>query len=308
MQMSNQIKYKKIFIMTLPRSGSTLLGLILGGHSKIINLGETMYWELLNPQQTTCSCGKFNCKNLNKPHNLINKNHLSKPLLKAWQIVDKKYWPDKIINSYSIIQGSTVTSSSLDYWVKRCKISLEKIITVYKKFYTRRGIYVTNDKLFHIGESLSRDKSWGVIILLRNPLDIMSSYKNAGIRKKDFRSACSVLPFCYDFLQSVKRISNKENVTIIKYENLCKHPEGVVKDICEFIGIDYQDAMVDFIRHPIDKRGHILKGNRMLYNNMKKILIKTKSGWRKNLTNNEVEELQHYKELIDLYKYFNYKL
>ena len=266
LNMTNSIKYKKVFIMTMPRSGSTLLGLILGGHNKIFHIGESIYWELLNSQNTICSCGKINCKFLFKIYNLINKNHAAKPLLKIWQIIDKKYWPSKKISPGNIIQNSKIkiNPNSLNYYLKQCKHSLEQIINFHKKF-SKKEIYIDNSKLYNIGERLSKNKNWGIIILLRNPLGIMWSYKKAGIRKKDFRTAGSVLPFCYDFLKSAKKLQNKKNVITIKYEDLCADTEKITKNICQFIGVPYQSNMVNFSHLPINKRGHILKGNRLLY-------------------------------------------
>ncbi|MEW6408415.1 MAG: hypothetical protein AB1465_07055 [Patescibacteria group bacterium] len=49
--------------------------------------------------------------------------------------------------------------------------------------------------------------------------------------------------------------------------------------------------MVNFIRYPINKRGHILKGNRLLYNN-KKIFIKRDINWEKNLSLKEIKNLR----------------
>lgn len=306
--MTNNIKYKKVFIMALPRSGSTLLGLILGGHDRIFHIGESMYWELLNPQNTICSCGKINCKFLTKIYELVNKNHVANPLLKVWQIMDKKYWPNKKIYPDNIITPQTkITPKSLKYWLKRCKNSLEQIINLYRKF-SEKEVHIDNSKLYNIGESLSKNNDWGIIILLRNPLGIMWSYKKAGVRKKDFRIAKSVLPFCFDFLQSVKKIQKRKNVLIVKYEELCNNTESITKLICDFIGVPYQTNMIDFISHPIDKRDHVLKGNRLLYNSKKDICIKIDEDWRNNLSFNEIQNMRDDKKLVKLYNYFNYKI
>ncbi|MEW6408414.1 MAG: sulfotransferase domain-containing protein [Patescibacteria group bacterium] len=188
-----------------------------------------------------CSCGKKNCNFLNKIYNLIRKKHTTRPLLKAWQIIDKRHWPNKKITYDSIIpnQKTKINNNALNYWLKQCKSSLEKTIDAYK-IISLKDIFIDNTKLYNIGEQLSRDKNWGIIVLLRNPMEIMGAYKNAGIRKKDLRSAESVLPFYYNFLQSVKQIENKKNVIIIRYEDLCDNTERVIKTICEFIGVNYQ--------------------------------------------------------------------
>jgi hypothetical protein len=49
------------FIATLPRSGSTLLGMILDQHSIVYHAGETFFWGRLSPHNLQCSCGYCPC-------------------------------------------------------------------------------------------------------------------------------------------------------------------------------------------------------------------------------------------------------
>lgn len=205
-------KYSKIFIMTLPRSGSTALGQILAGHPDVCHMGESMYWDLLSPVDIVCSCGKKNCKFLGDIYRNLKSRHAARPLLRFWQIIDKKYWPNKPRSNESLIpEGNKIPmKSSASYWLARCASSLDLIIKAYRQA-TRKKIYIDNSKLHHIGLRLALKKDWGIIVLLRDPRGIMSSYKNAGKRKGDFRTAESVLPFCLDFIKAVNKIKNAPN-------------------------------------------------------------------------------------------------
>lgn len=297
--------YKKLFLMALPRSGSTLLGQVMAGHSRIYHLGESMYWELLNPKYNRCSCGKINCRFLNKIYKNFKDKHLGQPLLKAWQIIDKKYWPGKKISVDSVIQNQKqkINPKSLNYWIKRCPNALEKIINIYEK-YTKKDIFLDNTKLHLIGKLLSLRNDWGIIILLRDPRGIMLSYRNAGIRKKDFRKAESVLPYCYEFIKSVFNIKNRRNVFIIKYEDFCLKTSKIVKEMCNFIGVFYEPLMTNFNVLGMNKRGHVLKGNRLLYNKINS--IKPDENWKQDLTDQELKNLYRHKKLIKLYREFKY--
>lgn len=44
-------------IATLPRSGYTLLGMMLGNHSSICHIGESSYCGKVSPDDVMCSCG-----------------------------------------------------------------------------------------------------------------------------------------------------------------------------------------------------------------------------------------------------------
>ena len=48
-------KLNKVFIMTTPRSGSTLLGQQLGINNRIFHIGESSYWDLLPLNKIQCS-------------------------------------------------------------------------------------------------------------------------------------------------------------------------------------------------------------------------------------------------------------
>lgn len=305
--MDTAIKYRKIFIMTLPRSGSTLLGQILAGHDEIFHLGESLYWKILNPQENPCSCGQLNCQFLRQVHRRVNEKNLSEPLFKIWKMVDKKFWPEKPAdkNIFAEKRRSAIREKSFDYWLRRCPASLDVIMKIYKH-YSDKEVYVDNTKLHYIGEKLARRKEWGVIILLRDPRGIMLSYRRAGVRKGDFRKAESVLPFCYEFIQSVERLKDDKNVLVVRYEDMCAAPASTFQKITKFIGVPYQEEMIDFNKKKNSARGHVLKGNRFLYEKRDIEIEKADNGWRRDLSAKELKKLYNRKKLIHLYRRFGY--
>lgn len=301
------MRYRKLFIMTLPRSGATLLGQQLGIHSQIFHLGESMYWEILNPKDNPCSCGKDGCKFLCKISKTIQKERLALPLLKAWQIIDKKYWPNKSVSFDGVfLQKQKNEIESLKYWLDLCPIALEKIIKIYQK-HTTKKIFIDNTKLFDIGERLAFNNSWGVIILLRDPRGIMFSYKNAGIRKGDGRTAESVLPFCRDFIRTADKMRGLKNVHVVKYEDFCNDHATTLRALCNFIGVRFEKTMMDPFNKRKGTRGHVLKGNRLLWS--KKInRLMLDDGWRSHLNKSELNKLYAQKLIIKGYRSFGYFL
>ena len=302
------MRYKKIFIMTLPRSGSTLLGQQLGINSQIFHLGESMYWEILDPKDSPCSCGKINCRFLGKVSKNIREGHLALPLLKAWQIIDRKYWPEKKVSfdGIALQKRKKIEGGSFKHWLSLCPTALEKIIRIYQKHSPKR-VFIDNTKLFNIWERLASNNDWGIIILLRDPRGIMSSYKNAGVRKKDGRAAESVLPFCRDFICAAKKLRNLRNVHIVKYEDFCNDHVTTLQAICTFIGVQFEKKMANPFNNKKATKGHVLKGNRMLW--LKKtnrpLLDDT---WKSNLNANELHKLYAQKLIVKLYRSFGYSL
>lgn len=267
-----------------------------------------MYWDLLNPADVTCSCGKQNCNFLNVIYHKVGKNHVTRPLLRIWQIIDKKYWPNKPQSGESLIpEGRKIPeASSLSYWLARCTKALNSVITAYQ-LNTGEKVFIDNSKIHQIGSKLFLKKDWGIIILLRDPRGIMSSYKNAGKRKGDFRTAASVLPFMFDFIKAVKLVSKSFNTHIIRYEDLCKNPESTIKLASQFIGVEYNQNMLDFKAQTMQQRGHVLKGNRLLYKS-ENFKLQEDQSWRINLTINELKKLKEQTKLISLYKSFGYQI
>jgi hypothetical protein len=305
--MSKERNFENLYMMTLPRSGSTLIAQHIGEHDKIFHIGESMYWEMLDPENTTCSCGQTNCEFLSQVAQEIKGRHYAQPLLKIWQIIDNKYWPEKKVSADSIIQSRTGVppESSVEYWLSLCPSALEQIIAAYRK-HSPKEIYLDNTKLFHIAERLIAERdNWGIIALLRDPRGIMSSYKNTGIRKGDFRKAESVLPFCFDFLNSLAKHEESNKLKVIRYEDFCISPRETLVGLCEFEGIVFDERMLNPINSSVEARGHVLKGNRLLRSD-RPIQISEDRSWQHNLTPEELNTLYDNEALLNLYVKYGY--
>ncbi len=297
---------KKIFILTTPRSGSTLLGQQLGTNTKIFHIGESSYWDLLTLDNIECSCGEKRCKFLSKLAPEIQTKHFARPLLKVWQIIDNKYWPNKKIAKGSVFEHQKVKiiPNSLNNWLKKCPDALDHIINIYSK-YTTKNVFVDNTKLHIIGEKLVTRDDWKLIVLLRDPRGIMCSYKLAGISKGDFRKAESVLPYLADFMSTVQRVVKNGNVTLVRYEDFCKNPSDILSKLCDFIGVTYENDMSKLFTLDKASRGHVIKGNRLLRAKKIENILEDKK-WKTVLTDDEIATLYSNKDLIETYRKYGY--
>lgn len=97
------------------------------------------------------------------------------------------------------------------------------------------------------------------------------------------------------------------NVIVIKYEDLCNNHDSTLKLISDFMGVKYNERLLDFNKMSMQKRGHILKGNRLL---QRKGIFKLQidESWRTNLTRNELYKLKSEIQIKKYYKSFCYNL
>ncbi len=84
-----------------------------------------------------------------------------------------------------------------------------------------------------------------VIILLRDPRDIVCSFKRATIaKKKDY--LISIFNFVdlinYTFLLKKKYASR---IKIVKFNEIKKNPKNTIKEVCKFLGIKYSSNMLN---------------------------------------------------------------
>ena len=95
-----------VYIATLPRSGSTLLGLMLNNHSQIFHIGESSYWGKLDPAEVLCSCGATGCPILKTVGHETAHLPEVKAIYSACSKIDRLEEPDKVYHSLSLPDGS----------------------------------------------------------------------------------------------------------------------------------------------------------------------------------------------------------
>jgi len=95
---------------------------------------------------------------------------------------------------------------------------------------------------------------------------------------------------------------NKNNVYVVKYEDLTSAPEAVLKEICNFLDVEYERAMIDTSNYR-DGVGSQWTDN-SAYGRAKTITAKFQKKWKDVLSE---KELQFIEDLCDIeMKAFNY--
>lgn len=289
-----------VYIATLPRSGSTLLGMMLGAHKDVTHMGESAYWSMIDASASRCCCGTVGCEVLSSIQRKLScfpDEILS--IHQACGIIDVLAEPGKVRHSLSL-SAEQPSLPMLEQVLKRCCLGLEVISSVTQEVFGTRVI-VENSKYLTIAERLLSRGDWKVLLLTRDPRGISFSNKKAGERKGVPRPVKDKMGILLSFARQATEMALQENVLLVRYEDLCKDVAGELLRICDFIDIRFNPAMLEFKRN----NGHLLMGNHMMYDFNQK--IRQDIAWKDGLTQQE-KDLFTQKDLVEAYERLGYTL
>jgi hypothetical protein len=85
------------------------------------------------------------------------------------------------------------------------------------------------------------------VVLTRHPLAIWSSYVESFFAG-DTAAAHAHNPLLERYVPAIARFLRERRVPLlhVRYEDLVARPEPQLREICEFLGLDYQAAMIDY--------------------------------------------------------------
>ena len=204
-----------IFLISLPRSGSTMLQAVLATHSEIHSASES--WVALAPlmfwQQGACEFN-FNVR-------------VAKGALK------------------SFFENANISESDLR------DINRQYLLNFYGRSLDQSGKTRFLDKTpryYEILPELYRvfpDAKY--IILHRNPADVFLSILRTWVKDDPEK----LFYYKRDLTVAIGKINafeaeNQENVVSLRYEDLVDNPEEQVSSLCSFIGVNYQPGMLNY--------------------------------------------------------------
>lgn len=197
-----------VFISGMPRSGTTLLEQVISSHSQAAGAGEVARWELLNQEFTARLDGVDLMEFLSADQNKNEMQRRGEDIVRILKFMSGS-------EASRIVEKTPRAQASLGY-IKLC---------------------CPNAKFIHI---------------LRHPLDaFISTYQSS------FREGHS---YAYDQLEYAKeyvwhllmmklwRLRFPESIFSVKYEDLVREPETHARKIIEFIGLEWEDACLEFYK------------------------------------------------------------
>lgn len=286
-----------VYILSAGHSGSTLLDLLLGSHSQITSLGEITHFPKNFALNTICGCGvpvrdcKFWIRVINQIESQMRIDIHSNPyslflgFIRARDVVDKaqqtriemtqrlivitytyflrrlglpvpdmpyRDLPATAMNK-SMFFEAVATVDNTRVIVDSSKFYLEAI-ELYRRFPNRtRVIFLTRDGRAVYNSGLKRGM---------HPRKVIRAWRRTYER---------ALPLLEKQVPDCDRLH-------VRYEDLAQEPAAALQSICRFIGVDYEDNMLNFGDHT----NHITNGNNMRFatNNA----IKFDDAWQTELS------------------------
>ena len=271
-----------VFILSMPRAGSTLLSLLLGNHPDIVCPPEP--WIQLSLAE------------------LIPLRYgLQVPIDEDTAAVATGEFLRGIAADP---HGSSELSAALRLLFKQIDIAAVRKfgIAVYDRALAMSGKRVFVDKTpryYHILDFL--DEAYPAakkIFLKRNPLDIAASYKstwNISIEELVGNPAtANTVDFAKGLFDLERYAQNKgSDVEVVAYEDLVSSPEETLERICKFLAIRYDPEMLRFHENSalltFHKQSHV--GDRKVLNAGRQLDTFSVGRWRSQLSDEEVARL-----------------
>ncbi|WP_452231458.1 sulfotransferase family protein [Lacinutrix sp. MEBiC02595] len=232
------MKVQQFYILGNPRSGTSLLRLILNSHSQITVPPECGFLLWLEPKYKSWNATNLNAIDINA---FVQDVQQSKKF-ETWNVSSQT-----IINS--IEEEQPVNYAALAQCVYRSYASLEG----------KNPLFIgdkNNYYIHHLQELDAIIPNSFAIHLIRDGRDIVHSYREINKISNTYKYKPN-LPFSIAEIAQQWQTNNlninsfyKENLNyiVVRYEDLLENPEGVLSKILDKFNLSYEDKMLEFYK------------------------------------------------------------
>lgn len=242
------------FVLAASFHGATALAHLLNNHSDVSCLGDTMP---RTEYDQNCGCGnkisgcefwryideRFTEYRRSYPHRRYPRG----PILAERNAVN-----DALVQPLSI--ASLLTTNRL--WTVAATAS-SRYVEFYEKFidavnaYNGTSVYVSGQKNLQqvaaIKSILGDRATINIIHLIRDPRGFASSQRRVMPSRTIKDSARHWNRYHNRVLRVIKPLC-RANYIAVRYENLCREPEPTMRQIFDFVGVEYQDTFFPPVR------------------------------------------------------------
>jgi glycosyltransferase involved in cell wall biosynthesis len=270
-----------IFVIGTPRSGTTLLRLILTTHSDICIPPESLFFVALEPKYGNASNLLPQIEDF--LNDLYNENF---PKFCEWN-VDRKL----LLNNLKNYQ-------KLSY-----ALAVETVYQTYRQQFDPTAS-IWGDKnpchIHHLGKIRRYFPASKVILIVRDFRACYSSVKKIVAKEREMKEVWSgprtLEGMMYQWNQVVKLIDKYhqkwEQFYLVYYEDLVREPSVQLTKICKWLGVDFHDSMLEFYQKNAEL-GLVLPSQVVLNpNTFKPIDIERINAWQNELSFAEVETIE----------------
>lgn len=215
---------KPVFICGCGRSGTTLIGTLLGNHTDCLTIPEFQFKnEIINFYEShDRSTNLSYILNKLKDHRrfkLWQLNIQSNLVLEQEELIQK---PEQIINFIVSIYGETIGKKKSKFWIDHTPINCKYAITLLKLFPDAKMIHIVRDGRAVASSVMPLD--WGPNTIIK-AASWWVEWVGYGLAAESFLK--------------------KHQIIRIKYEDLLIEPEITLKRLCSYLEIDYQPSMIE---------------------------------------------------------------
>jgi hypothetical protein len=217
-----------LFIVGLSRSGSTLLAKMLDAHTELAMLPETWCYVTLDE----LGCG----------------DEFTEP----WQYVLFLNGLWKQVALREEFAGGVVANLAADrpLYLGPTKPIMESLGSAYAQ---ARGARIWGEKtpahILFLPEMRKMFPDARVVVTLRDPRDLLVSYDEAwGGNNRDSLFLMKCAAVVRHYLTQLLETPGfpREQMLVVKYEELVTDPQTALGEVCAFLGIDFDPGMLDF--------------------------------------------------------------
>ena len=232
---------KQIFVVGSSRSGTTMMGRILGNTSGVFTFRELHF---------------FGAIWTNNGNQELTKKDQIDLLSRLFCIQEKGLFNQNNFSEFNA-KSEQLLSAGVKNPLEIYRLFLE---TITAENCTQIPCEQTPQNLYYLEEILQFFPNAKVINLVRDQRDVLLSQKNKWKRRflgagaiplsEALRSYVNYHPILTakvwnSSLSCTAKYLNHPKVKIVKFENLLSDSENVVKDICEFLKIDFHEKMLN---------------------------------------------------------------
>ncbi|MBE9039695.1 sulfotransferase [Oscillatoriales cyanobacterium LEGE 11467] len=216
-----------IFLVGCPRSGTTFLQSLLAAHSQIASFPESKFFQYLVPEPED--------QPRRYKYGLVSRR--SYPRMKAF-FADELHRPELLKHLSKFPFQGLYTRQFINI-LHQLKQEKGKSILLEK----------TPEHINHIHEIEKYVPGAKFIHLVRNGTDVVASLYEVTRKHPLWWGGEWPLDWCiYRWNQAIEisqQHLHKPNHFIVRYESLVQNPNSTLKNICEFIDIEFEDNMVN---------------------------------------------------------------
>ena len=215
---------KRIFIVGIARSGTTLLQSILGSHPDIFVFPETHIFDRTLHKQPLARriIGVYASRDqvLREFLDQVSAEDLYQPYVRArWSL---RSWTSHVLSRLDAVSAR----SGQRIWVEKTPLHLHYVAMLTDFFPEIKVIHIVRKPLANIGALLEVSR--------RYPETFAQGTIDLAIGR---------------YLREIQisnRVGRARNHKIVRYEDLVSQPEGAVRELCTFLGVAYSDQMMTF--------------------------------------------------------------